>query len=136
MKVFTIRKKFRFEMAHILDSSYSKLCQQIHGHGFILEVFIRDNELNEDGMVIDFGLVKEKVGKLIDYLDHATLVHHHHPDYDRLSVLEGVKGVPFNPTAEKMVQWLYMEIKEDIPLLYKIRLHETESGYAEYQEEL
>jgi len=142
--MFTIRKKFRFEMAHILREAYTKVCSDtIHGHSYVLEIFFRGEELNSAGMVIDFGEIKNKIQKIVDALDHALLIPKgiEHEAYwkDILPLNKKAKMVDFNPTAEEMAREIFYQIqsiskKMDV-LLYKVRLHETETGYAEYQEE-
>lgn len=40
--MFTIRKEFKFEMAHQLYTCYSEACKNaIHGHSYILELFLQ-----------------------------------------------------------------------------------------------
>lgn len=135
--MFTIRKKFKFEAAHRLSSSYSKCCQGIHGHSYIVEVFFRSEHLNQDGMVIDFGLVSEKVKELFDAWDHALLLEAaENPNITQ--TFQGVSKVVltnWNPTAENMAREIYYRLYGSFPQLYKVRVHETDSGYAEYQED-
>ena len=135
--MYTIRKKFRFESAHILSDSYSKDCRNFHGHSYIMEVFISSKTLNEDAMVIDFGKLKEIVKPLIDRWDHSLMLQE--------SIREKVfyknfhlklEVVDFNPTAENMAKYAYSWIETELPrhLKLKVRIHETETGYAEYSE--
>ncbi len=127
--MYTIRKQLKFEAAHVLDSSYSKCCQQVHGHSYLVELFFQSKKLNKDGMVIDFGLVKVVAGELIDKFDHSLIV----SNKSRLEC-SGTRIiiVPYNPTAENMAHDFYVRIKKKIPKLFKVRVHETSSGYAEY----
>ena len=57
--MYKIRKLFKFEMAHVLTTAYTKECCNLHGHSYRMEVFITSGALNEDGMVIDFKKLKE-----------------------------------------------------------------------------
>jgi len=98
-------------------------------------LFFSSEKLNVDGMVIDFGEVKDKLNDYIDSWDHAMIL----SDKDNLA--KGifpkdmkVKFVPYNPTAENMAEAMYYYIKDEIPELSKVRLHETATGYAEYSE--
>jgi queuosine biosynthesis protein QueD len=70
-------KDFKFEAAHRLTSSYSKACQNIHGHSYRVTVGIEPtcNQLNNDGMVIDFGELKNLIQPLFDLLDHSLILH-------------------------------------------------------------
>lgn len=144
--MYTIRKKFKFEGAHILQESKSVECQNIHGHSYIIEVFFRSPELNHHEMVLDFKVIKSLVKSIIDKWDHKLLVP---PKFGNLANIKvpGVIYVDFNPTAENMAKYLYQKIfilmarkrfreenGEDC-VLTKVRVHETDTGYAEYSEE-
>jgi len=140
--MWKIRKKFKFEMAHILNKSYSKECQNIHGHSYVLEVIITAIGLNVDGMVIDFKKLKEIVNeKIINKFDHILVLC---PDVGGSipSIIDmydlKVVFVKYNPTAENMAKdfydILFREISVEVKGLVKlqIRLHETDTGYSEY----
>jgi 6-pyruvoyltetrahydropterin/6-carboxytetrahydropterin synthase len=132
--MYKIRKMFKFEAAHALNRAYSKECCSIHGHSYKVEVIIFSNALNDDGMVIDFKLLKEIVGPLIEAFDHKLIV----TDRTLCKHVKGQLVVPFNPTAENMAKnmWEQMSpiLEHLIPgmIRFFIRVHETDSGYAEY----
>jgi len=136
--MYIIRKKFKFEMAHQLSSAYSASCKNcIHGHSYILEVFFRSPGLNTDGMVIDFKLVKDKCSDFIQSWDHALVMP---SDFSKeyLDILKKYNKkliiTSYNPTAEKMAKDIFDRIHDQIPECYKVRLHESETGYAEYEQ--
>ena len=136
--MYTIRKKVKFEMSHVLNTSYSKACQQIHGHSYILEIFLRSNKLNADEMVMDFGEIKKYLWKIINRFDHKMVVSEAHdlaPKFADLAFagMDGIMFVPYNPTAEAMAKDIFMELSCNIQSLYKVRLHETDTGYAEFK---
>lgn len=128
--MYTIRKKFKFEGAHILSDSYSKECQRIHGHSYVVELFLSTEKLNEDGMVIDFKKLKEIVNPIIQQWDHRLLIEN---GFDEISY-KWTTPVPFNPTAENMCKYLFDVIDQELPygIEIKVRIHETDTGYAEY----
>ena len=142
--MFTIRKKFTVEYAHQLDSSFSPSCSEnIHGHQGVIEIFFSSGYLNEDGMVIDFGKVKEYIKDYIMSFDHALIVSK--KLISKYSELEKhnkkLKVVDYNPTAEAMAEDIFNHIKELMKnvlqshlWLSKVRFHETATGYAEYEE--
>ena len=142
--MFTIRKLFKVEYAHQLDSAFSSLCSEnIHGHQGVIEVFFQSGYLNNDGMVIDFGLVKEKIKDYIMSFDHALIVSEKliskHPGLKKHN--KKLKIVNYNPTAEAMSYDIYQNIIKLMPntlssslWLQKVRFHETDTGYAEYSE--
>ncbi len=117
--MFYATKRFKFEGAHVLKSSFSKECQDIHGHSYTVDVCVCCEELNEDGMVIDFKELKEKVGFLFDDLDHAMLFHK--DTYSLLlDVCPAIKSMGWNlqvfgtnPTAENMAQYFDIAIRTE-----------------------
>jgi 6-pyruvoyltetrahydropterin/6-carboxytetrahydropterin synthase len=75
----TITRRFEFDAAHRVLGHGGK-CQHLHGHRYAAEVQLRTEQLNELGMVIDFGLVKVIIGQWIDSeLDHNTILNANDP---------------------------------------------------------
>jgi len=143
MGKFTIRKQFKFEMAHQLKEAYSDCCKNtIHGHSYICEVFIESNILLDGtGMVVDFGKFKDLCGEYIDSWDHALVMPNSLPkDYLKmlLKYNKNLKIVDYNPTAEEMARDIFRTLRiickgESMFNVAKVRLHETATGWAEYE---
>jgi len=142
--MYTIRKKFKFEASHVLDEAFSKDCLNIHGHSYYLEIIISTKELNSDGMVVDFGELKKHVEPLIKKLDHACIISNTNSKMKRVLRENNYKNYVMegNPTAENMCKMIYDILIRSLFFIFcfsyltlKIRLHETETGYAEYTEE-
>ena len=120
----SITKKFKFEAAHNLPDHPGR-CKSLHGHSYKLEVTVSAREMNEQGMVMDFGDLKKSVNKhVINLFDHSYL-------NDYFSV----------PTAENMAKWIFLDLSvylseefERRVKLKKVRLYETEDSYAEVSE--
>jgi 6-pyruvoyltetrahydropterin/6-carboxytetrahydropterin synthase len=136
--MYIIRKKIKFEMGHRLTGAYTKLCKNSHGHSFELELFFRSDKLDEDGFIIDFKLIKDKLKDYIDKWDHCFVISSQmdkeYIDFEK-KYNDKIEVVDFNPTAENMVKNMYDYIKIQFPCLWKVRLHETDTGYAEYYED-
>ncbi len=130
--MFRIRKQFHFEGSHILSSAYSGACKNhIHGHSYIVEVFLQSENLNEDGMIVDFGKLRHDLKPILEEFDHKLIVHK--TDY-RDSYLQVADILfPTNPTAENMAYHIYCLLVENQPQVYKVRVHETATGWAEYE---
>lgn len=94
---------------HQLTLPYHSKCQSLHGHNWIITVYCKAEQLNENGMVADFHVIKEKIH---GYLDHGN--------FNDL--------LPFNPTAENIARW----ITEQIPGCYKASVQESEGNVAVY----
>lgn len=67
-----LKKSFRFEASHILPKHPGK-CSRLHGHSWVLHVFV-EGEINKDtGFVMDYAEISNAVKPLIDALDHHHL---------------------------------------------------------------
>ena len=145
--MYRIRKTFKFEMAHVLSKSYSKECQKCHGHSYKLEIILGTTVINKDGMLIDFKKLKEIVMEhIINKLDHQLVIEEPigwtgvsgNNLVTKLPWLKDLITVHYNPTAENMVAHFYHQLfplfRKEIPGLVSllIRLHETDTGWAEY----
>ena len=136
-----ITKEFKFEMAHALHA-YDGLCKNIHGHSYRLWVTIKGKVRNEndhikDGMVMDFGVLKEIVKReIIDKYDHSLVLNANSPHaLIDLSAFEKVFYLPYQPTSENLVTDFAFKIKSKLPQgveLTKVVLSETETSFAEW----
>ena len=137
-----IRKLFKFEMAHIVRGAWSRRCAyNIHGHSYKLEIFINGLELDDSGMVIDFGLVKNMLNDFIDSFDHTMLLQNLEDDKEIIEFLnrnfERVIITDWQVTAEYMAlmflklgnSLLKNNCNKDI-IINKVIVHETDTGYA------
>ena len=128
-------KKFKFELAHRLVSSYSKKCQSIHGHSYIAEVTLESEHLNADGMVMDFGELKDRFSHLIDAWDHSymffkdDILADHYKSMLRVVPMRMIE-VDYNPTAENMAYHIFRAaVENDLPVK-EVRVQETLTGWA------
>lgn len=111
-----IRKRFKFEAAHVLPYHQGK-CARLHGHSYCLDVAVRA-ELQSDGpqrgMVQDFDILAAVVtGTVINQLDHRSLN----------ELIE-------NPTCELILEWIWRRLKPELPTLDELVLWETASSCA------
>lgn len=142
--IYEIRKQFKFEYSHQLFKAYSTACSDcIHGHSAVVEVFFRNHQTDETGMVIDFGEISKLFKEYIDgYWDHALIM----PDKFEKEYLDALakynkklRIVDYNPTAEKMAKEMFNKFYEMLvsvgkqELLQGVRVHETATGWAEYK---
>jgi queuosine biosynthesis protein QueD len=61
-----------FSSAHQLRG-YKGKCENLHGHNYKIEIFARGAELNNIGLLIDFGDLKQAADEIVTYLDHRNL---------------------------------------------------------------
>ncbi len=146
-----IRKLFKFEGAHIVRNCSSLRCREnIHGHSYIVEVFINSDRLDKGYMVIDFTLL-DKVKSLIDSFDHSYSLWNIEDDELKNFVYKynsRVAEIPVSPSAEGYALLLLYVIDKILDntekkngegniKLCSVRVHETATGYAEaFREDL
>ncbi|MEI7523467.1 MAG: 6-carboxytetrahydropterin synthase [Mariniphaga sp.] len=140
-----IRKKFRFEGAHIVRNCTSQRCREnIHGHSYEVEVFLKSDHLDNGFMVIDFVLLNT-VAEFIHSFDHAFTLWDKELDEVKGAIYRinaRVAEIPVSPSAEGYALLFYFVINQIISnvklvngeknvRLHAVRVHETLSGYAE-----
>jgi len=129
-----ITKKFSIDMGHILEASYTKACQQFHGHTYYIKLTLSRSELT-DGMVVDFTKLKEIFEEHIkNKYDHHSIVSHN--TYPSVAHIPGMVEVFFNPTAENIAKHFFDILspvlrQENINLL-SVEVQETDGNVAGY----
>jgi 6-pyruvoyltetrahydropterin/6-carboxytetrahydropterin synthase len=84
-------------------------CAHLHGHNYRVHFTVQADTLDHLGRVLDFSVIKDKLCNwLEDNWDHKFLVWVEDPAKDTLLDLDpvGIVGLPFNPTAENMAEYL------------------------------
>ena len=66
--MYYVSKKLEIAASHRLTTEPPTKCSRLHGHNYRVEIFCRSEELDANGMVTDFGLIKARV---FDVLDHV-----------------------------------------------------------------
>ena len=61
-----------FAAAHQLTMVGEK-CENLHGHNWKIEVYVTGKNLDEAGVLIDFGIIKKHVAEIMSLLDHKFL---------------------------------------------------------------
>jgi len=132
-------RKIHFCAGHRVLNHESK-CANLHGHNYIAWIEAEAPNLDDLGRIIDFSVLKEKVGGWIDYhWDHTTILFQE--DEALINALESEMEnknlyiMPSNPTAENMAEYLLNEVcprvlKDEGVEVTKITLYETENCYA------
>ncbi len=82
----------RFAAAHQLKMVTEK-CENLHGHNWKVELFVAGEKLLDSGVLLDFGIIKQRLGEIIDSLDHCFL--------NELPVFENA-----NPSSECIAKYI------------------------------
>lgn len=111
--MITCTRRIEFDAAHRVMLHESK-CKYLHGHRYVLEATFTADKLDSVGRIIDFGVIKQKLGGWIDeHWDHTAIL------FDKDKALgDAVSGqtnqaiyyMPANPTAENMASYLFEKI--------------------------
>lgn len=70
--MFELKVVTHFAAAHQLKM-VDKKCENLHGHNWKVEVCIRGKRLNDAGVLVDFGEIKQAVKGIVEGLDHHFL---------------------------------------------------------------
>ena len=111
---YSITRTVEFDAGHRVPSHAGR-CRNPHGHRYRVEVALTGSLFTngpEQGMVADFGILKDILAQVTDRLDHAMLVWE--GDEELLGALMGhgwrVVTLPLPPTAEFLAQLLYESV--------------------------
>ncbi len=122
--MFEVRVEADFAAAHYLKDYHGK-CENLHGHNYSVFAHARGTELDEGGMLIDFGELKKALRSVCKSLDHT-----------HLNELEENGELVFNhnPSAERIAKYIFGKIKELLPNapLYAVDVFETPTSRARY----
>lgn len=109
--MYRVKKRLEIAGAHKLSLDYESKCSNIHGHNWIVEIYMQSKDLNRNGMVMDFTHIKKEIQ---DALDHKYINN----------------VVQVNPTAENIARWICEKLGEKC---YKVTVQESEGNVAEYE---
>lgn len=132
-------RRLEFDAAHRVLRHESK-CKYVHGHRYAVEASFRAGELDSLGQVVDFGVVKERLGGWIDReWDHtAILWEEDRPLGEAIAAQTGQRifYLPYNPTAENLARYLLETVcpslfREGGLACVRIKIWETPNCTAE-----
>jgi 6-pyruvoyltetrahydropterin/6-carboxytetrahydropterin synthase len=98
--MYEIAVHSHFSGAHRLRYLQGK-CEELHGHNWKVEVSVVSNRLGKDGVVIDFGILKQKVEKVLKPLDHTYL--------NDLHFFSGIE-----PSSENIAKYIFERLKSEL----------------------
>ncbi len=132
--MYTVVKRLHFCYGHRLLDYHGK-CAHPHGHNAIADIELGGEQLDDTGMLNDFGEVTRLIGEYIEReLDHKMLLREDDPITEVLLELgEPVFTMNVNPTAENIARLIYEFSKAQTLPVIGVRLWETADAFAEYR---
>ena len=120
--MYEIAVHAHFSGAHRLRYLHGK-CEGLHGHNWKVEVSVVSNRLGKEGVVIDFGILKQKLDKVLKPLDHTFL--------NDLPYFSGIE-----PSSENIAKYIFNRLKNELKghqgTLKKVTAWESETSSATY----
>ncbi len=120
--MFELKIITQFAAAHRLENFYGK-CEALHGHNWKVEVFLSGEQLDEAGLLVDFGVIKARTNALLEEIDHKYL-----------NELEAFREQ--NPSSENLARYLFERLSAD-PIREGVRVSrvsvwESDTSCASY----
>ena len=116
--MFELMAEETFDAAHALRN-YEGPCENLHGHTWRAQVYLKGKKLNRLGMMEDFKGIKKELAAVIAELDHKLL-----NDLKPFAVK--------NPTSENIAEYLYKKLKRKLKLVNKVIVWESPTTYAAF----
>lgn len=114
-----------FASAHQLRG-YKGKCENLHGHNWKVQVYVKAEKLNEIDIAIDFHDLKRISNEIVSQLDHKCL-NNIFPFTEK------------NPSSENLARWIFDSIKDrlsDYPnvAVSAVVVWESDTASAKYYE--
>jgi 6-pyruvoyltetrahydropterin/6-carboxytetrahydropterin synthase len=142
--MITCLRRIQFCAGHRVHEHESK-CRNLHGHNYVafFEACGIDADLDRLGRVIDFAVLKERIGGWIDqHWDHGFILWTN--DQEAIVAVSGMLAkklylMPTNPTAENMAKHLLRDVCPTLMegsgvKVIKVTIWETENCIAVAEE--
>lgn len=120
--MFTLFVRETFAAAHRLELYHGK-CEALHGHNFRVEALIEGEKPGEEGMLLDFAILKTHLRAILADLDHKY-----------------INEIPFfaerAASSEYLALYIHGRLKEMLKdegvTVKEVRVWESDSAYAAY----
>lgn len=120
--MYELRVVTRFAAAHRLTMVGTQ-CENLHGHNWKVEVYLTGKQLDDAGVLMDFGVVKNHLRHIIGRLDHQFL--------NDLDIFQGRQ-----PSSERIAAHIALELQKQITTrairVSRVSAWESEDACATY----
>ncbi len=125
--MYEVTVEAHFSSGHYLREYYGK-CENPHGHNYRVLVTLHGGELESNGLLLDFKVLKDILKPVVNYLDHQMI-----------NDLEPFTTV--NPSAENLAKYFFDRTNEELSAVTGGRVRvkqstifETDTSQATYYE--
>ena len=123
--MYEVKIVTQFAAAHRLENFNGK-CEGLHGHNWKVEVFLVGQELDQTGLLMDFGVIKARTKQVLEEIDHKYL-----------NELDAFKGR--NPSSENLASYLYGRLgaifNRDGVTVRRVNVWESDTSCASYYQD-
>ena len=123
--MFEVTVEAGFSSGHYLRDYHGK-CENPHGHNYRVLVTLAGRDLEPNGLLLDFKILKDILRPVVTYLDHQMI--NELKPFDTL-----------NPSAENLAKYFYDETNRQLTSLTEGRvwvqrstIFETDTSQATY----
>ena len=124
--MYELAIKTAFSAAHSMRF-FEGPCSNLNGNNWIVELIARGKRLEPNGMLVDFGDIKQATSEVLSRFDHSNL--NEVPPFDRE-----------NPTSENLARWIYEKVGERVNTenlaITRVNVREAETSCASYFEDI
>ena len=122
--MFEVSVERTFAAGHALRNYHGK-CENVHGHNYRVQITVQGEQLDPNGLLVDFLELKRLTDKVIEYFDHRFI-----NDLSPFDVL--------NPSAENIAKYFYDRVStglsKEIPTrISQVKIWETDTSSAVYR---
>lgn len=124
--MFELTVEIGFSAAHRI-SGHPGPCAQLHGHNYRAAVTIAGEDLDELGMLVDFGELRQVCARVIEPLDHTYL--------NELAAFGKT-----NPSSEALARHIYQALAVQVPARWgdrvsvaQVTVYESERSSATFR---
>lgn len=122
--MYELKITSQFAAAHQLRALVGG-CENLHGHNWKVEVTVMGNALGDDGLLMDFRVIKEHTNEILDDLDHKFL--------NEIGAFKSME-----PSSENIAHHIFKTLSDRLAVdgvrVSKVTAWESESACASYTE--